>query len=240
MTIGSLEHVAAAVSLLIDVPFNHGEQLNVRKLTGSDNIDRLIFVMVTKDRKEGHYSYIIDQASLTTYIGVDRHRTGCFVFNKGLWDLLENEYYKYWFAVVNNQLLRVRRVSVHQLFKAINIKLTKSNTDFLTRDIEYPAINVKQPYLPGRPGINQSEAIDMIKAVIATARIRGRQTNITLGDAMKYLGREMSVGELEAFVKRRAAEVKELGSVEEFFETAPEKSTGSAADKSPRSPVASV
>ena len=220
MSIGSLDHVAQAVSHLTGLTYQPGLSLNLRKLTGSDNIDRLVFVMVTKDRNEGHYSYLIDQARLTTFIGVERHRTGCFVFTKRLYDALEGKYYKYWFAEVNGALQRVHVVTVHQLFKALNIKLTKSNDRFLSRDIEYPDLEVKQEYIPGRPGKKKivEEIKDMNKAVIAIIQVKGRTTNVTIGDAIKHLGPKTTLGDLELIVKFRMQDKKEWDSIQEFFD----------------------
>lgn len=147
--IGSLDHVAEVVSRQIDTPLSAGT-IELKRLTAEQAVTKLVFVIVTRDRDQGQYSYLMDIAHLTTYIGVERHRTGCFVFNKGVWDLLNEGVYKYWFAVVNGELVRVKKAPVDTLFNAINIKLTRSNDSFLSREIDYPYVGVKQPYLPQR------------------------------------------------------------------------------------------
>lgn len=216
MSIGSLAHVATAVSRVTELPLMSGE-LNLSKLTGDQNIICLSFVMVTRSRADGHYSYLIDSAIITHRHNGDRSKIGCFVFNKGVWDCLNAGHYKYWFAVVNGELMRIRKCSVAKLFDTLNIKLTKHNTDHLVRDVVYPDLDIQQPYLPGRPK-PKPEYVSMLKATLASVRINGRQTNITIADAIRVLGGGVTLAQLEEHVRIKQREVKEFESVEEFFD----------------------
>jgi hypothetical protein len=105
-----------------------------------DNALKLVFVVLFKDPNSKKLSCILDSVEVAFELGVKKVKSGIFVISRATHKWLADDFYRYWFIDVGDELVRVVPTSTNVLYDKLNIIVTCHGDCNVVREVEYTDI----------------------------------------------------------------------------------------------------